>query len=106
MQSPNVLRIALPGRPLKTCIWYFCCASCTERWGFVYISLVNFYKGICSVGYTCTRGNFGGAYRTYRSVGYRYLGRTEHAEVSGTGIEVVPNHTEVFARVSIPVPNK
>ena len=45
------------------------------------------------------------AYRPYRTVGYRYLVRTELTELSGTGVKFVPNHTGVLGRVSIPVPN-
>ena len=39
------------------------------------------------------------SYRTYRSVGYRYLINTDLTEVSGAGIEFVPNHSGVFGRV-------
>ena len=45
------------------------------------------------------------AYRTCRSVGYRCWGRTELTEVSGTGIEVVPNFTEVLGTGVETVPN-
>ena len=41
-------------------------------------------------------------YRTYQSVGYWWLGRTELAELSGTGIEFVLNLTGVFGRVLRP----
>ena len=46
------------------------------------------FARVCSVGYTSTRGIFGG--------------RTEATEVSGTGIEFVPNLTGVFGRVLRP----
>ena len=42
------------------------------------------------------------SYRTYRSVGYRYRARTELPEVSGSGIEFVPNFTGVFRRLLRP----
>ena len=45
-------------------------------------------------------------YQTYRSVWYRYWCRTELTEVSGTGIDVVPNLPKcpVPVLTSLPVP--
>ena len=40
-------------------------------------------------------------YRTYRCVRYRYGGCIEHAEVSGTGVDVVPNLPKGPAPVSM-----
>ena len=71
---------------------------------------------VCSVGCTGTRDIFGGRieltevsgtgilrwYRIHQCVGYRYRSRTERIEVSGTGIELVPNHTEVLGNRSKP----
>ena len=44
------------------------------------------------------------SYRSFRSVGYGYWGRTEVTKVSATGIEFVPNLTGVFGRVLRPYP--
>ena len=47
-----------------------------------------------------------GSYRTCRSSGYRYEGRTELPEVPGTGMNECPAElTEVFCRVIIPGEN-
>ena len=68
-----------------------------------------------SVGYVDTQGIYGGCTEVTevsgtgmevvpnsRTVGYRY---TELTEVSGTGIEFVPDHTEVSSTVLEAVPN-
>ena len=39
------------------------------------------------------------SYRTYQSVGYGYVRRTELTEVSGTGMEVVPSSIKCRVRV-------
>lgn len=62
-----------------------------------------FSPRVCSVGYTIpVPGVFWCAYRSFRSVGYRYCGHTELDEVSGTGIECVPNYTGLYVRLLRP----